>query len=235
MNIETIILNSLEDLHKIFRGFRSHDGFGHWFRGQSNSSWSLVPKAGRPDYFLPNNRDLGRFNAWRSQAIAYSNLPSPQIEQLALAQHHGLATRLLDWTMNPLVACFFACYEHPQIDGSVYILEAPNTLATEKTTLEDLSNYKGVVGYIPNSINPRILNQKGIFTAHCDASNQITIQESLIIPNKKNLIRLDIPFSLKKDVLELLCDYGIDRSVLFPDLEGLSSHINNQTIRMNGT
>lgn len=203
-----------------------------FFRGQADISWDLLPKAGRKDFFLPNNRDLGRFWFWARQAVAYSSLPSSDLEQLAIAQHHGLATRLLDWTMNPLVACFFACSDHPDKDGAVYIVETPDELVTEQHTANDLMSFSGVLGYLPKSISPRLLNQKGIFTVHCDASRKIAVKESRLGDGKPNLLILTIPAKLKEDVIKHLEDYGIDKSLLFPDLDGLSAHINRKTLRM---
>src|SRR2546427_519519 len=93
------------DLHTFFDAYRAHPPVGWWFRGQSDATWLLVPKAGRHEYFLPNDRDLGRFKSWKDRAVAYlGSLPTDEWECLAIAQHHGLATRLLDWTYNPLVA-----------------------------------------------------------------------------------------------------------------------------------
>src|SRR6266496_4675707 len=85
----------------------------HWiYRGQDNITWPLLPKAGRPEYFLPAtdywkergqvSSDLGPFGTWRDAAIAFTEcLPGNDFEALAFAQHYGLATRLLDWTRNP--------------------------------------------------------------------------------------------------------------------------------------
>lgn len=230
MNILT--LPSLDKLHLVFRGYRSHDGMGYWFRGHSDASWELLPKAGRKEYLLPNNRDLGRFNAWCQQAVAYSTLPSSPIERLALAQHHGLATRLLDWTKNPLVACYFACCEHQSVDGAVYMYEIPERLFTEDTTIDQMKNLEGVFGYMPSAIAPRVLNQKGLFTVHCDAMQPIDVESSRIDNEDSNLVKLVIPANLKNDVLTLLDDYGIDRAMLFPDLDGLSAHINRHTLEM---
>ena len=232
MNIETITLTDLEKLHLVFRGYRSHDGFGWWFRGQADAAWDLLPRAGRREFYLPDNRDLGRFNAWRNQAVAYCALPEGELEQLALAQHHGLATRLLDWSKNPLVACYFACSEQLNRDGAVYIYEIPGLLCTGRQSLESIKNERGVFGYIPNSISPRVLNQKGLFTVHCQAQQVIEIKESMLGNNNPNLLRLVIPHKLKPDVIKLLGDYGIDRSVLFPDLDGLSAHVNSRTADM---
>ena len=230
MKLQQITIDDIAKLHLVFRAYRSHDGFASLFRGQANINWPLLPKAGRPDYFLPHNRDIGRFNAWRGQAIAYSALPENEIEQLAFAQHHGLATRLLDWSMNPLVACYFACAEEAAEDGAVFIFETPHEMATEQTTIENLENIEGVVAYMPRSISPRVLNQKGVFTVHCQANRGIDIQSSRIDETKPNLLRVVIPSRKKAETLKLLADYGIDRSVLFPDLDGLSSHINTGTV-----
>ncbi|MDA3895436.1 MAG: FRG domain-containing protein [Desulfobacteraceae bacterium] len=220
---------NLKEFHNLFRSFRSHDGFGHWFRGQSNSSWNLLPKAGRKEYYLPDNRDLGRYNDWRQQAVAYCNLPTSKIEGLAIAQHHGLATRLLDWTMNPLVAAYFCCFENEAIEGAIYILEIPSELIEGDSNFDLIENYIGVLGYIPKSISPRVLNQRGIFTLHCNAKCEIPLKESRFWDEKQNMIKVFIEPSLKKEVLEMLDDYGINRVTLFPDLDGLSMHVNYKT------
>jgi len=233
MNAKRMILTNIAMLHLVFRGYRSHDGFGSIFRGQADATWDLLPKGGRKEFYLPENRDLGRARSWAKKAVAYSSLPSSELEQLAIAQHHGLATRLLDWSMNPLVACFFACHEKNNKDGIVYICEMPNEIVTEEANLNALKESGGVFGYLPKSISPRVLAQKGLFTVHCDASRKIEIKESNLKNGNPNLIKLIIPAKLKHEILVHLDDYGIDESVLFPDLDGLSSHINQKTLRMN--
>ncbi|WP_232517863.1 FRG domain-containing protein [Burkholderia ambifaria] len=222
----------MDMLHKVFRGFRSDGGVGWLFRGHAQSSWALLPKAGRPEFYLPNNRDLGRFYAWTKSAVAYTSLSSTYLEQLALAQHHGLATRLLDWSRNPLVACYFACSDRADTDGAVWMYEMCDLILTDDNTHDSLKDRKGVFGYLPKATFPRIINQRGVFTVHCDAAHPIEVKQSRVAAAYPNLIRLDIPSALKPEIVAHLEDYGIDRSYLFPDLDGLSAHVNATTVLM---
>jgi hypothetical protein len=56
---------------------------------------------------------------------------SSLVETYLLAQHHGLLTRLLDWTTNPLAALYFAATGEPDHDGAMYVINPrfyiPNT------------------------------------------------------------------------------------------------------------
>ncbi|MFM0007258.1 FRG domain-containing protein [Paraburkholderia dipogonis] len=232
MEYGTIKLTDVDMLHKVFRGFRSHDGVGWLFRGHAQASWELLPKAGRAEFYLPDNRDLGRFHHWTKSAVAYTSLSSSYLEQLALAQHHGLATRLLDWSMNPLVACYFACSDHLDKDGAVWIYEMSDAIMSDEIARDTLEMQQGVFGYLPKAAFPRVINQRGVFSVHCDAAHPIDVKESRVINGYPNLIRLDIPSALKVEIVVHLGDYGIDRSYLFPDLDGLSAHINAATFRM---
>lgn len=98
--------------------------------------------------------------------------------------------------------------------------------------MDQMKNLEGVFGYMPSAISPRVLNQKGLFTVHCDAMQPIDVGSSRIDNEDSNLVKLVIPANLKDDVLTLLDDYGIDRAMLFPDMDGLSAHINRHTLEM---
>ncbi|MEO9273490.1 FRG domain-containing protein [Marinomonas sp. 5E14-1] len=230
--MDTSTLKNLEQLHLFFRTYRSHNGVGSWFRGQANVEWNLIPKAGRDEYFLPNHRDLGRFYDWEKQAIAYQALPKNLVQSLALAQHHGLATRLLDWTQNPLVAAYFAVSTESNCDGAIYILEPLETFIKDDITREQLIELNGVACYFPRAISPRLLNQQGMFTVHSPANSEIEITKSRLTSERTNIIKIIIPRTLKKELEEMISDYGINSSMIFPDLDGLSQHKNRQTESM---
>src|SRR5581483_2951247 len=89
---------------------------GTWlFRGHRVSKWLLQCALDRPETrrhrgkLTRSEYEQAIFNEFKRRAVAYLRAePQNDWEWLALAQHHGLPTRLLDWTTNPLIALYFA-------------------------------------------------------------------------------------------------------------------------------
>lgn len=228
-------LDGIDGIHAYFRQFTSKLGIDAWlFRGQADVAWPLLPRAGRREYFRENAHegplpaDIGRFNHWRSRAIGrVPDLPDNFWKALAIAQHHGLATRLLDWTGNPLVAAHFAVDGHPDKDGAVFAF-CPSHYLTERS--ED--HVLGVTGVAlePGPISPRIAAQSGYFTIHDPPNTELLPRHAQHVVGV-DLYKLVIPRELKPNLQGHLTDYGIHAGSLFPDLDGLSRLVNWQTER----
>jgi len=246
--MEEHVLSEISQIHTLLERYppgRSEHGW--WFRGQADYAWPLIPKAGRPEFFLPisprkSPYDLTpldgeheRFRRWKQQAVAYyRDLPQTELECLAIAQHHGLATRLLDWTGNVLVAVFFATWEHASSDGCIYCISPfkEPVLRINLGVLGSLSTGRSVLAYVPPAISPRILNQAGGFTEHSPPNLDLLAATEEETRHKIEIVRFRIPSECKTDIQSSLNKLGVSRATLFPDLDGLSAQINAETSRL---
>jgi hypothetical protein len=132
------------------------------YRGQSNADWELVPKAGREPFNQINDKSAIEY--FKDNSLPFLDItPENNWEWLAFAQHHGVPTRLLDWTKNPMIAVFFAVAFDEDCDAAVFKFKYNNYALTEK---EDPFDFKSVTVYRPRSITKRIIAQQGLFTIH---------------------------------------------------------------------
>ena len=211
MNI--IEIKSFIEFHELIQ----KNPFNIRYRGVSDSSYALIPKVGRyKTYSLDDEKTAFRL----FKMIAKPHLkqfPNNDWEWLAIAQHHGLTTRLLDWTRNPLVALYFAVKGNINVDGAVYFR------TTTKIMSEDFKytpfEIQEVVTFITSYIAPRIAQQEGDFTAHPNPDMPL---------DEEGLFKIIIPASLKSEMVAILEKYNVHHGKLFPDLDGQAVFVNNR-------
>ena len=209
-------IKSFEQLHKWVVSFGNRVIV---YRGVKDSSFTLTPKVGRNTKSTQSKieeKEKTMLRLFREQAFARLDFrPENDWEVLAIAQHHGLPTRLLDWTQNPLVAAFFAVEEeHSSKDSAVYAYHSAKYILTKKYS--DPFTRDTVGKFIPAHVTPRITAQTGIFTIHPNPKEAFT---------SSDIKRAVISNDLRKPLKKILARYGIHRASLFPDLDGLAAYI----------
>lgn len=237
--IEEKHINSFNDFHQIIEEHKKNWRF--WFyRGESRFNHKLVPKAGRPHYIAKNVDDNAVFERWKRHAVSYLEKDiNNKWDLLSIAAHHGLATRLLDWTFNPMIAAFFAVSlaNDAEITDTQSVIYAHYSnhdfLDTHKfpdpfnIADKELTNNK-VFRISPQSIVQRIIRQGAIFTIHFPPS--CPLEDCL--PQGDKLEKIIINKEYQKQFSIDLSHYGINKMSMFPDLDGLSRHINWSSLNL---
>lgn len=202
--------------------FQSYDPQYTLYRGVSTVDHKLVTTLGRlnlkdGDSYTSVERKILR--TFKERALPFLKIiPNNDWEWLALAQHHGLPTRLLDWTRNPLVAAYFSVKKESNEPSIIYVLTQKNQQLVNIEQHKDPLKVEGVpLRYIPNHVTERIIVQNSLFTFHPGEPSEPF--------NSDEIQRIKIPADGRKQLKKDLYRYGMHEASMFPSLDGLASHV----------
>lgn len=200
-------------------------------RGQ-RSGWDLTPTMSR---LKPREAqslvDVERLllDGFKLASLPYlERMPTDDWDWLATAQHHGLPTRLLDWTSNPMAALWFAVRNAPIGNASGLV----SVFAPDRDELVDRAgsvtpwNIPRTMFFRPPHLNARIVAQAGWFSVH--KYNRKTGRFSRLgnLPAFKTRIRsISVPPTSFSSIREDLDRMGVNEASLFPGLDGISQHL----------
>lgn len=219
-----------------------------WYRGQSNANWPLIPKLGRlPKLGIREERlREGRLH-FDFRTLGAHLIPpgADDWEILVLMQHHGVPTRLLDWTETFAVAAYFAVH-CAQGDAALWILN-PYRLNLDTEDLfetagsipcfplsksysyyclrdfvydDDSDRYlKPVQAVAAASGSTRVRLQRAAFTLHDN------LERSLESLHPKAVCKIIIPAATLPEASKYLEYCGVNELSLFQDLDALARYL----------
>lgn len=229
-----------------------------WYRGQPKKNLDLVAPIFRgkvnSDIYL-NERD--KISHWLRFASFRCQNPPKEDDYpcwLYLMRHHGLETRLLDWSTSVLIALFYAIQDLDE-DGELIMVSPAHmnyrTTGTfgifkhDSTIIQQLSKspitgsqpvfYDDITKepvkeqipaacFYPKEIDLRMFIQQSVFSIH---ANNMPVDK---LQNPEFFVhRFVIPKEVKPNFLGFVCiSCGLNEDKLFPDLDTLSKTINNR-------
>ena len=221
------------------------------FRGQAAAEWGLVTAIERTDFVQHykgvESDFVAEFQRGARNYLNKDETPEHPIEWLALMQHHGAPTRLLDFTKSPYIAAYFAFEQNGVADEGLMSIWAMNIHYLRSRSLEKLKDHYGPELEASKDVIDEALFQKIFYDNTCSLifpvepfrmNRRYSLQQSIFVSTgnsydpfmkqlsfldddiEKSVIKIEMPAELQKPVLRDLQKMNINRASLFPDLDG---------------
>lgn len=253
---ETIVIDSIDGVMKMISEQTFNEKIGrvrstYYYRGLPNADFKLTTSLRINCKQLSKELEPSILKAFTK----YASMEDPSIvnsvwKQMIIGQHHGLPTRLMDWTYSPMIALHFAesetnldklgerdcavwridirdCnknlpdkYKTVLKDGNVFSIEL---LSKSVSGIEEYDNdMKGnaFVTIEPPSIDQRIVNQYSFFSVIPSGMDNI---EEYLDKYTEHSVKFIIKKEIRWDVRDLLDQYNVSERILYPGLDGLST------------
>jgi hypothetical protein len=221
------------------------------FRGQADARWVLNNAIERTAFIHFHKgieaEFVAEFQRGARNYLSKDETPKHLIEWLALMQHHGAPTRLLDLTRSPYIGAYFAfefCWE---LEDQNIAIWGVNIEYLKKRSLEILSTeFEEALKNSKNLINENLFekifyqnNKKLVFPVEPFSMNRrYSLQQSVFISTgisdvplmdqlqfleatiEQAVVKIEIPARCRKEALRDLLQMNLHRASLFPDLDG---------------
>lgn len=230
-------LGTVETLAQYFAVISGHldGGTSYLFRGHRELPWELKPSVAR--YRLNSfESECGMLEEFKLRSIPYleSSVDLSDADWLAIAQHHKMPTRLLDWSGNALAALWFAINQPAVISvdrgapppaAAVWVLGyQQGDLISDKERRNPLTVQRTAV-FKPRHVSRRIAAQDGWFTVHLAHEGKddrfVSLESNQAFKDRLRYVTIPVD-SFGRMRLELRTA-GLTGAALFPDLDGIAS------------
>lgn len=217
-----------------------------WFRGHADKTWDLKPKLFRTGNEIRPIDEAELYGEFVRRGGTIAPTLAPDLHAYFVMQHHGVPTRLLDWTASAFTALYFAL-RHTTTDAAVWAIN-PLWLNSQTVgryglvdpTIDPVAAAFRVdilwasmdapspnpllsIAIRPSWVSPRMFAQRSMFTLH--GATDIPIEQYRFINSESPLCRIVIPHRHREHVLVGLRACGITETAVYPDLDGLAREL----------